>query len=97
MGSCCVTKDEIWNELVLDVLNREGISPVNLDHFRVLTEVRTYYLKKERAPSVKEICANTGLSLGEFFALFPDWPHTLFIIDSIVAVVLNIPIWNVEI
>jgi len=97
MGPRCVREEEVWQKLVDDVLKREGISPVTPNHYQVLAQVRTYYLEKERAPSVKEICSNTGLSLGDFFALFPDWPHTLFIIDSIAAVVLDIPIWNVEI
>lgn len=97
MGPCCVKEDKIWDELVQDVLKREGIKPITNDHYKVLTQVRTYYLERERAPSVREICSQSGLSLADFFALFPDWPHTLFIVDSIVAVVLGIPVWNVEI
>lgn len=96
MGSRCITEEDVWHELVQDVLKREGITPVTSDHYKVLLNVRNYYLEKKRAPTVREICSNTGLSFGEFFALFPDWPHTLFIIDSIVAVVLEIAIWNVE-
>ncbi|NLW25667.1 MAG: hypothetical protein GXY91_10615 [Clostridia bacterium] len=96
MGCQCVKDENKWKEMVHDVLKRENIMPTP-EHYKVLDLVRYFYLEKERAPSVKEICEYNGLSFSEFFSLFPDWPHTLFIIDSIVAIVLDIPIWNVEI
>lgn len=95
MGSQCIYDEKTWQELVQDVLKRENIKP-HKEHFEVMNCVRRFYLKNERAPSVGEICNYTGISLEDFFILFPDWLHTLFIADSIVSIVLEIPVWNVE-
>lgn len=96
-GPSCIHEEKIWDQLVSDVLTKlEGIDPVTSEHRLVLSYVREYYLNKKRAPSVREICSLTGLSLDKFFSLFPDWPHTLFNIDCIVCTVLGLPFWNVE-
>jgi len=97
MGSCCIQEQEIWDKVVADIMQREKIHPVTPGHVQVMDCVRKFYLEKERAPSVQEICNYTGLSLESFFSLFPDWPHTLFLTDSIASLVLGLPIWNVEI
>ncbi|MFZ7103900.1 MAG: TusE/DsrC/DsvC family sulfur relay protein [Peptococcaceae bacterium] len=97
MGPCCIREEKIWSKVVEDILQRENIQPITPEHYAVMNCVRKFYLEQERAPSVREICDDTGFKLGIFFALFPDWPHTLFITDSIVSVVLGLPVWNVEI
>ncbi|KJS81770.1 MAG: hypothetical protein JM58_16190 [Peptococcaceae bacterium BICA1-8] len=97
MGARCIKDGEIWKQVVQDVLKRDNINPITSRHHDVMNCVRKYYLEKERAPSVVEICEFTGLTLKDFFSLFQDWPHTLFITDSIVSLVLGIPVWNVEI
>ncbi|KUO66353.1 MAG: hypothetical protein APF84_18170 [Gracilibacter sp. BRH_c7a] len=97
-GTSCITDEHIWKQMVYKVLTKlEKISPVTDQHYLVMRYVREYYLKKNRAPSVKEICTLTGFSMAEFFALFPDWPHTLFNLDCIVCTVLGLPYWNFEI
>ncbi|MBZ4688116.1 MAG: dissimilatory sulfite reductase related protein [Clostridia bacterium] len=94
-GPRCIKDEKIWDELVNDVLTKlENITTVTSEHHQVMSCVRKYYLDKERAPTVREICSATGFSLDKFFDLFPDWPHTLFNIDCIVCTVLGIPYWN---
>ncbi|MFZ5754812.1 MAG: TusE/DsrC/DsvC family sulfur relay protein [Bacillota bacterium] len=96
IGPDCIKEDSLWEEMVQEILKKEGIETISPRHRQVMDYVRKYYLEKERAPSVRELCSLTGLSLGEFFALFSDWPHTLFFLDSIVSQVLGIPVWQVE-
>ena len=97
-GQACIRDEQIWEQLVYRILTKlENIDPVIDEHYLVMKHVRTYYLEKGRAPSVKEICTLTGFSMDKFFGLFPDWPHTLFNIDCIVCAVLGLPSCNVEI
>lgn len=95
LGSCCIKNEETWWKFVEDVFKRENITATP-EHYQVLDCVRSFYLEKDRAPSVGEICSYTGIPMERFFTLFQDWLHTLFIVDNIVSNVLEIPIWNVE-
>jgi sulfur relay (sulfurtransferase) DsrC/TusE family protein len=96
LGPDCIRDEKIWQEMVESILSKEGIAPITPRHRQVMSIVRKSYLERERAPSVRELCTLAGLTLSDFFALYPDWPHTLFIVDSIVSQVLGIPIWQMD-
>ncbi|MBS3970859.1 MAG: TusE/DsrC/DsvC family sulfur relay protein [Clostridia bacterium] len=96
-GPTCVKDEQIWEQLVHEVLTHlEKVERVTDEHYIVMGHVRKYYLEKGRAPSIFEICTLTGFSMKQFLELFPDWPHTLFNIDFIVCTVLDLPLWNIE-
>ncbi|CAA7603306.1 DsrC-like domain protein [Acididesulfobacillus acetoxydans] len=96
LGPVCVKDENIWDEMISKILVKEGIAVITSEHRKVMAAVRTSYLERERAPSVKEICELTGLTLSAFFNLYTDWAHTIFVIDGIVSTVLGIPFGSFE-
>ncbi|ATW27521.1 TusE/DsrC/DsvC family sulfur relay protein [Candidatus Formimonas warabiya] len=96
LGAICVEDEKIWQEMTECILTKEGIDPITPRHREIMAFLRQYYLERQRSPSVREICAQTNSTSGDFFALFSDWPHTLFVINSIVSQVLGIPFWHTE-
>jgi len=95
-GPACVEDENIWQEMTECILTKEGISPITSKHREIMAQVRKSFLNLERAPGVSEICTQSSITKSEFFALFPDWAHTLYVISMIVCYVMRIPLLQIE-
>ena len=65
-----------WDENVARVLAKaeEDLDELTEEHWTIINYIRSYYLEKEVAPMVRNMCKNTGFSLKRIFELFPSGP-----------------------
>ena len=65
----------IWNrEVALDLASSEGLTELSPDHWKVVTFLRGYYEQYGIAPTIRKLCAASGLKLRQIYALFPSGP-----------------------
>ena len=69
-------KPDEWNETVALALAKaeEGLDDLTDEHWKVIHYIRGYYLEKNLAPMVRNVCKNSGFSLKYIFELFPSGP-----------------------
>ena len=68
-----LTKGENWTHDVAQILARpqlpEGLTD---DHWKIVNYMRQYYVEFKSVPPVRKISRDTGISLRELKALFPE-------------------------
>ncbi len=52
----------------------DGLPELTAEHWRVLEYLRDYWLRLDRAPMVRRLCRETGLTLSRIYELFPKGP-----------------------
>ncbi len=68
-----LTKGDIWTEEVAGLLAQILIpGELTEDHWRVINYLRQYYQDVGSVPPVRKLARDTGISLRELKALFPD-------------------------
>ena len=67
---------EVWTKDVAKALAKaeEGINDLTDEHWKVINYIREYFLEKNIAPMVRNVCKNSGYSLKYIFELFPSGP-----------------------
>jgi TusE/DsrC/DsvC family sulfur relay protein len=69
------TNPEQWTEqMVPDLARREGIDTLTDDHWQVIRFMRAQYLANGTGPSVRVLGKTSGVSIKEFYQLFPKGP-----------------------
>jgi dissimilatory sulfite reductase related protein len=65
-----------WTDDVADALARrfESIGTLSDEHWIVIRYIRDHFLRHRRAPLVRALCEETGLSLKRVYQLFPSGP-----------------------
>ena len=71
-----MVRPEEWSKDSAEALARaeEGIEDLTADHWVVVEFIRSHYLDRGMAPTVRKICRATGLSLKRIYELFPSGP-----------------------
>ncbi len=52
----------------------DGIDELTGDHWQILNLIRSHWEEHERAPMIRTLCNETGLTLKEIYKLFPRGP-----------------------
>ena len=66
---------EIWNDEVARLFAvHQGIVPIQEEHWRVIRYIREYWQEHDRAPMIRQLCADTNLKLRRIYQLFPEGP-----------------------
>jgi TusE/DsrC/DsvC family sulfur relay protein len=66
---------ETWTEeMVPELVRREGIDPLTDKHWQVIRFMRSQYLEKGTGPSVRLLGKTSGVSIKELYQLFPKGP-----------------------
>ena len=52
----------------------EGLDELSAEHWTIINYIRSFYLEKDSAPMVRNMCKITGFSLKHIFELFPSGP-----------------------
>lgn len=64
-----------WNKDVAEVLANEiGITPLTLDHWKVIEFCRADYAEKGEAPTLRRITKEGGVNTKLLYELFPKGP-----------------------
>jgi TusE/DsrC/DsvC family sulfur relay protein len=64
-----------WNREIAAALAKcEGVASLGDDHWKLLQFLRDHYLEHGVAPLVRQLCAESGLTLKQIYALFPSGP-----------------------
>jgi TusE/DsrC/DsvC family sulfur relay protein len=66
---------ETWTEdMVPELVHREGIDPLTDKHWQVIRFMRSQYLEKGTGPTVRILGKTSGVSIKELYQLFPKGP-----------------------
>jgi tRNA 2-thiouridine synthesizing protein E len=66
---------ETWTEeMVPELVRREGIDPLTDKHWQVIRFMRSQYLEKGTGPTVRLLGKTSGVSIKELYQLFPKGP-----------------------
>ena len=66
---------ETWTEeMVPELLRREGIDPLTDKHWQVIRFMRSQYLEKGTGPTVRLLGKTSGVTIKELYQLFPKGP-----------------------
>ena len=66
---------ETWTEeMVPELVRREGIDPLTDKHWQVIRFMRSQYLEKGTGPTVRLLGKISGVSIKELYQLFPKGP-----------------------
>ena len=66
---------EKWNEnLAKAFAEKEGVSELTEDHWKVIHYLRNYYLENDICPMVRKVTKETGFKLRQLYELFPEGP-----------------------
>ena len=66
---------EKWTEAIAAALaEKEGITSLTDDHWKVINYLRTYYRDNGIAPMVRKLTKETGVQLKQIYDLFPQGP-----------------------
>lgn len=66
---------DMWNPTVAaDFATTEGVTTLDDAHWSVINFIRDYYLSYAIAPTIRKLCAHTGLRLRRIYELFPSGP-----------------------
>ena len=71
-----LTKPKQWDENVARELARtaEGLAELTDEHWAVIRFIRDHFVAHRRAPLIRALCEETGLSLKRIYQLFPSGP-----------------------
>lgn len=69
-----LTEPEVWDEEAARLLAAHQGVELDETRWRVVRYLRTYWETNRRAPLLRSFCAQTKLSLGEIYELFPKGP-----------------------
>ena len=70
-----MTNPAEWTkEIAVEVAKEEGISELLADHWKVIDFCRKDAGSNGKAPTLRRITGNAGISTKEMFALFPKGP-----------------------
>ena len=66
---------ETWTEdMVPELVRREGIEELTDKHWQVIRFMRSQYLEKGTGPTVRLLGKTSGVSIKELYELFPKGP-----------------------
>lgn len=64
-----------WNkDIAVEIAHREGIADLTLEHWKVIDFCRQDGMASGKAPTLRRITSNAGISTKEMFTLFPKGP-----------------------
>jgi tRNA 2-thiouridine synthesizing protein E len=69
--------DQWTDEMAPELARREGIDSLSEDHWRVIKFMRSEYLEKGNAPTVRVLGKTSGVNVKELYELFPKGPAKL--------------------
>lgn len=52
----------------------DGIGELTNEHWQILNLIRNYWEEHDRAPMIRTLCNETGLTLKDIYKLFPRGP-----------------------
>jgi tRNA 2-thiouridine synthesizing protein E len=68
-----LTEPDVWNREIALLLAQEQVSEgLTDDHWKVVDYMRQYYVEFRSVPPVRKLARDTGISLRELKALFPE-------------------------
>lgn len=66
---------EDWNEeIAVYFANKEGISHMTEEHWKLVNFIREYYQDNKIAPMIRIVTKNTGFTVKKIYDLFPSGP-----------------------
>src|SRR4051812_25638798 len=70
-----IRQPELWDaSLALALAQADGVSELTEAHWKVIRYIRAYFEKHQTAPTIREMCRETGFPLREMYELFPSGP-----------------------
>lgn len=73
-----LTDPDQWTErMAIDIAADNGIAELTDRHWQVIHFMRTTYLQKGSAPSIRTLGKVSGVSIKELYQLFPKGPAKL--------------------
>ncbi len=70
-----IQESELWDtELALALARSDGIEELSDAHWKIIHCIRNYFQEFETAPTVRQLCNETGFSLKGIYDLFPSGP-----------------------
>ncbi|TAH51269.1 MAG: TusE/DsrC/DsvC family sulfur relay protein [Chloroflexota bacterium] len=70
-----MTDPNEWNkEIAVEIAREEGIADLTLTHWKVIDFCRQDGLSSGKAPTLRRITTQAGISTKEMFTLFPKGP-----------------------
>lgn len=70
-----MTNPQEWDkEMAVAIAREEGIADLTLAHWKVIDFCRRDGMSTGKAPTLRRITTNAGISTKEMFALFPKGP-----------------------
>lgn len=71
-----IQEPEKWNKAVAEDLAKgeASVTPMTPDHWKVVNQLRDYYLQYDIAPAIRIVTKQTGFNLKQIYELFPKGP-----------------------
>ncbi len=70
-----MTNPNQWNkDIAVEIAREEGIADLTPDHWKVIEYCRQSATSTGKAPTIRTITMNAGVSTKELFTLFPKGP-----------------------
>ncbi len=70
-----MTNPNQWNkDIAVEIAREEGIADLTPDHWKVIEYCRQSAASTGKAPTIRTITMNAGVSTKELFTLFPKGP-----------------------
>lgn len=70
-----MTHPDEWNkDIALELAHEEGIADLTLEHWKVIDFCRNDGVSTGKAPTLRRITQQAGISTKEMFTLFPKGP-----------------------
>lgn len=64
-----------WNKAVVsEIAKAEGFDELNDRHWMVINYMQKFFKEKGESPSIRKISKESGVSIKEFYSLFPKKP-----------------------
>jgi tRNA 2-thiouridine synthesizing protein E len=74
-GDGFLQQPELWNEAVaVEFARIDGILEMDERHWNMIRYIREYWKESDMAPTVRNLCKQSGLKLSEVYQLFPKGP-----------------------
>jgi dissimilatory sulfite reductase related protein len=66
---------QLWNEAVAaEIARLDGITELGPKHWEMIRFIRGFWEESDMAPTVRNLCKQSGLKLQEIYGLFPKGP-----------------------
>jgi tRNA 2-thiouridine synthesizing protein E len=70
-----MTSPKTWTKETAEMIARyDGIGELTEEHWKLLNLIRNHWEEHERAPMIRTLCNETGLTLKDIYKLFPRGP-----------------------